>query len=518
MLRATSRRLFAGGRPATSTSSSPSTSAVRGLNTLLRAHPHVAQRLHNALGIKGRPTPIQKLAIPALLGEGEEAASGSLPDVAIQSPTGTGKSLAFLLPGVCGVDVRLARTQMMVVVPTRELAFQVHDLLRQIVPTKPNKKGNAFHLSRLTGVVRHRHLTDLRVFPPHVVVGTPQTLAHAIEEGAISKSHLRYIVFDEVDHLTSPFTASILPDLTSPGRVVYGEDRLRQGKSPRRAAPREGRGQRQGSTRETPRLVFVSATMPEGLLEGALPWQQEQGREKPVHFHIPGGVPAGPRHEVLSLPTAEADARTRAARPWGGSGAAPEAAAGEAAGEEAGEEACEGRAVDGSKARIGGGSVETHSTWHTLLRLDAIGESMLVSGDATGCVCVWDAGRCLDTDPSSPTAGEGGSGSAMELPLVAALPPPDVEASSEDSACAIRACIRGLTITQTDGLAVAGGGIVYAMGQGELTKFVPVGASSLAMLSDAGAREGLFQDNLLSGLHAGLGMGNDEDNDTGQLV
>ena len=339
MLRATSRRLFAGGRPATSTSSSPSTSAVRGLNTLLRAHPHVAQRLHNALGIKGRPTPIQKLAIPALLGEGEEAASGSLPDVAIQSPTGTGKSLAFLLPGVCGVDVRLARTQMMVVVPTRELAFQVHDLLRQIVPTKPNKKGNAFHLSRLTGVVRHRHLTDLRVFPPHVVVGTPQTLAHAIEEGAISKSPLRYIVFDEVDHLTSPFTASILPDLTSPGRVVYGEDRLRQGKSPRRAAPREGRGQRQGSTRETPRLVFVSATMPEGLLEGALPWQQEQGREKPVHFHIPGGVPAGPRHEVLSLPTAEADARARAARPWGGSGAALEAAAGEAAGEEAGEEA-----------------------------------------------------------------------------------------------------------------------------------------------------------------------------------
>jgi hypothetical protein len=294
----------------------------------------VAQRLHNALGIKGRPTPIQKLAIPALLGEGEEAASGSLPDVAIQSPTGTGKSLAFLLPGVCGVDVRLARTQMMVVVPTRELAFQVHDLLRQIVPTKPNKKGNAFHLSRLTGVVRHRHLTDLRVFPPHVVVGTPQTLAHAIEEGAISKSHLRLIVFDEVDHLTSPFTASILPDLTSPGRVVYGEDRLRQGKSPRRAAPREGRGQRQGSTRETPRLVFVSATMPEGLLEGALPWQQEQGRKKPVHFHIPGGVPAGPRHEVLSLPTAEADARARAAQPWGGSGsgAALEAAAREAAG------------------------------------------------------------------------------------------------------------------------------------------------------------------------------------------
>ena len=58
-----------------------------------------------------------------------------------------------------------------------------------------------------------------------------------------------------------------------------------------------------------------------------------------------------------------------------------------------------------------------------------------------------------------------------------------------------------------------GGGIVYAMGQGELTKFVPVGASSLAMLSDAGAREGLFQDSLLSGLHAGLG--NDEN---GQLV
>ena len=166
----------------------------------------------------------------------------------------------------------------------------------------------------------------------------------------------------------------------------------------------------------------------------------------------------------------------------------------------------------------GGGGGTPHATCHTLLSLDAAGESMLVTGDAAGSVCIWDAGQSLESDKTR-AAGEGGAGHAADLPLVAALPPPDAEAAAGAALESCPCAIRGLVITQTGGLAVAGGGIVYATGHGELTKFVPVGASSLAMLSDSGAREGLFQDSLLSGLHKGLGEGHGEaDGELGQLV
>ena len=90
------------------------------------------------------------------------------------------------------------------------------------------------------------------------------------------------------------------------------------------------------------------------------------------------------------------------------------------------------------------------------------------------------------------------------------LPPPDLEEQPANEAGAIR----GVAITQTGGAAVAGGGVVYATSRGELTKFVPVGASSLARLSESGARESIFQDSLLAGLHQGLGDAATE----GQLV
>ncbi|MET0279933.1 MAG: DEAD/DEAH box helicase, partial [Steroidobacteraceae bacterium] len=62
------------------------------------------------------PTPIQVAALPPLL-EGKDAY--------LHAETGTGKTLAYLLPLFCRVDVALAATQIVIVAPTHELAIQI---------------------------------------------------------------------------------------------------------------------------------------------------------------------------------------------------------------------------------------------------------------------------------------------------------------------------------------------------------------------------------------------------------
>src|SRR5262245_28149501 len=67
-------------------------------------------------------TPIQARAIPLLLADR---------DVLGQAQTGTGKTAAFALPMLAGVDVERAAPQVLVLTPTRELAIQVADAFRR---------------------------------------------------------------------------------------------------------------------------------------------------------------------------------------------------------------------------------------------------------------------------------------------------------------------------------------------------------------------------------------------------
>src|SRR5882672_5719435 len=62
------------------------------------------------------PTPIQTAALPALL-------AGQ--DAYLHAETGTGKTLAYLLPIFCRLDAAQAATQVVIVAPTHELAIQI---------------------------------------------------------------------------------------------------------------------------------------------------------------------------------------------------------------------------------------------------------------------------------------------------------------------------------------------------------------------------------------------------------
>ena len=190
-----------------------------------------------------------------------------------------------------------------------------------------------------------------------------------------------------------------------------------------------------------------------------------------------------------------------------------------AAAEAAAAEAASGAAVDVTDSPA---QAQGLAGMHELLQIEASGESMLVTGDRAGCVCIWDAseqaaggGLAGAAGGEAGVAGAAGAGGAApsaatvasaalgaarpQLKLVAVLPPPDYDGPTTD-ACAIR----GLAVTDTGAAAVAGNGVVYSNVKGELTKFIPMGHSSLASLSEGGLREELFQGSLFDGLHKGL--------------
>ena len=141
-------------------------------------------------------THVQFAAIPRIQ-EGE--------DVVIQGHTGTGKTLAFLLPLLEAIDTEIPAIQAMIIAPTRELAMQI--------------AGECTRLCTETGIVSMgligganpmRQVEKLRKRSPHVIIGTPGRLAELEESRAIKLKQLKMVVIDEVDQcIENPFRESI---------------------------------------------------------------------------------------------------------------------------------------------------------------------------------------------------------------------------------------------------------------------------------------------------------------------
>lgn len=134
------------------------------------------------------PTAIQAQAIPQLL-------SGK--DVVGQAQTGTGKTAAFALPILERVDTNEGVVQALILTPTRELALQVTQAIRD-----------------LSGDRRLRVLTvyggqaiDRQIRPlergVHVVVGTPGRILDLLDRGSLKLNKVQWMVLDEADEMLS---------------------------------------------------------------------------------------------------------------------------------------------------------------------------------------------------------------------------------------------------------------------------------------------------------------------------
>lgn len=133
------------------------------------------------------PTPIQASAIPHLI-------AGQ--DVLGQARTGTGKTGAFGIPLVQGVDPDLREVQALVLAPTRELARQVTKALCSFAPSD----GRLHIVTIYGGQPIGRQLSELRR-GPQIVVGTPGRLIDCMQRGALRLDQVRMVVLDEADEM-----------------------------------------------------------------------------------------------------------------------------------------------------------------------------------------------------------------------------------------------------------------------------------------------------------------------------
>lgn len=211
-------------------------------------HPTEVQRatLHKAL-----PQP------PSTLGE----------DVVIHAQTGSGKSLAYLLPAITAVDPGRASTQALIVVPTQELGMQVYKLLRRLIsayghdrsddlehsidaiidadfddgtteqdttdeplvaleqPSLPTVSQSFPVLPMLNQANLRRQKLQLRQAAPRIIVGNPHRIAQLVDSGRLRLDLLKVLVVDEFDAcLLDTSTTSALQTILS----VRGKEGPRQ--------------------------------------------------------------------------------------------------------------------------------------------------------------------------------------------------------------------------------------------------------------------------------------------------
>lgn len=147
----------------------------------------IDERLKKGIIAKGyvKPTPIQDRTIPLIL-KGQ--------DVVGIANTGTGKTAAFLIPLINKVLAN-PKEQVLIVVPTRELAIQIDEELKGFA-----KGLSLFSVTCVGGVPIGKQLRDLR-YQHHFIIGTPGRIKDLIERRAINLAPFKSVVLDEADRM-----------------------------------------------------------------------------------------------------------------------------------------------------------------------------------------------------------------------------------------------------------------------------------------------------------------------------
>lgn len=148
----------------------------------------ISEEVAEALAQQGytEPTPIQKEAIPIVL-------TGK--DIIAQAQTGTGKTLAFVLPILENFDPVKNYTQAMILTPTRELAIQITAEVQKWAPLKGMNVLAAYggqdverQLKKLAGTI-------------HLIIATPGRLLDHIRRETVQLNKLSTLVLDEADQM-----------------------------------------------------------------------------------------------------------------------------------------------------------------------------------------------------------------------------------------------------------------------------------------------------------------------------
>lgn len=152
----------------------------------------LSPELLKALANKGysRPTSIQQQTIPAAL-EGR--------DVLGSAPTGTGKTVAFLLPAIQHLLDHPRRKpgppRVLVLTPTRELAMQVAEQAQALA------QFTHLNIATITGGVAYQNHGEVFNTNQDLVVATPGRLLQYIKEENFDCRSVEVLIFDEADRM-----------------------------------------------------------------------------------------------------------------------------------------------------------------------------------------------------------------------------------------------------------------------------------------------------------------------------
>jgi ATP-dependent RNA helicase DeaD len=133
------------------------------------------------------PSPIQAATIPVLL-------------------SGTGKTAAFALPALSRIDLAGREPQVLVLVPTRELALQVAEAFQRYAA---HLKG--FHVLPIYGGQSYQPQLNALRRGVHVVVGTPGRVIDHMNRGTLKLANLTLLVLDEADEMLHRWPCSRPP-------------------------------------------------------------------------------------------------------------------------------------------------------------------------------------------------------------------------------------------------------------------------------------------------------------------
>ncbi len=132
-------------------------------------------------------SPIQAASIPLIM-------AGN--DVVGQSETGSGKTAAFCIPAIERIDMGIHAPQVMILVPTRELATQVADEVHKLAAFKRGLRSVPIY----GGASYERQFAELKR-GPHIVVGTPGRLVDHLGRGTLDLAAVRMLILDEADRM-----------------------------------------------------------------------------------------------------------------------------------------------------------------------------------------------------------------------------------------------------------------------------------------------------------------------------
>ncbi|EMA6343977.1 DEAD/DEAH box helicase [Bacillus cytotoxicus] len=132
-------------------------------------------------------TPIQEKAIPVIM-DGK--------DVIGQAKTGTGKTLAFVLPILENIDPNANDIQALIVAPTRELALQITTEIKKMLIHKQD-----IHVLAIYGGQDVEQQMKKLKGNTHIVVATPGRLLDHLRRETIVLSNVSMVVLDEADQM-----------------------------------------------------------------------------------------------------------------------------------------------------------------------------------------------------------------------------------------------------------------------------------------------------------------------------